>query len=605
VSGLTSGNYDIAYVPGQLTIDKAALTVTANHASKAYDGQAFTGGNGVTYSGLVNNETGSVLDGTLIYGGTSQGAVDAGNYGIDVSGLTSGNYDIAYVSGQLTIDKAALTVTANDASKTYDGQAFSGGNGVTYTGLVNNETSSVLDGTLAYGGTAQGAVNAGSYAIDVSGLTSGNYDIAYLSGQLTIDKAALTVTANDAIKTYDGQAFTGGNGVTYSGLVNNETSSVLGGTLTYGGTSQGAVNAGSYDIDVSGLTSGNYDIAYVPGQLTIDKAALTVTANDAAKTYDGQAFTGGNGVTYSGLVNNETGSVLGGSLTYGGTSQGAVDAGSYGIDVSGLTSGNYDISFASGQLTIDKAALTVAANDASKTYDGQAFTGGNGVTYSGLVNNETSSVLGGTLTYGGTSQGAVNAGSYAIDVSGLTSGNYDIAYVPGQLTIDKAALTVAANDASKTYDGLAFIGGNGVTYSGLVNNETSSVLGGPLTYGGTSQGAVNAGSYAIDVSGLTSGNYNIAYVPGQLTIDKAALTVMANDAAKTYDGLAFTGGNGVTYSGLVNNETSSVLDGTLTYGGTSQGAINAGNYAIDVSGLTSGNYDIAYAPGQLMVTAAP
>ena len=162
-----------------------------------------------------------------------------------------------------------------------------------------------------------------------------------------------------------------------------------------------------------------------------------------------------------------------------------------------------------------------------------------------------------------------------------------------------------ANDAAKTYDGLAFTGGNGVTYSGLVNNETSSVLGGTLTYGGTSQGAVNAGSYAIDVSGLTSGNYNIAYVPGQLTIDKAALTVMANDAAKTYDGLAFTGGNGVTYSGLVNNETSSVLDGTLTYGGTSQGAINAGNYAIDVSGLTSGNYDIAYVPGQLMVTAAP
>ena len=612
VSGLYSPSqqgYDISVQSGSLTINKAALTVTANDAVKTYgDTVTFTGTEFIS-SGLKNGETIGRVSLTST-GAEATANVSASPYVIDVSNASEGtfnaaNYDISYVTGALTVDKAALTVTANDASKTYDGQVFSGGNGVTYSGLVNNETSSVLGGTLTYGGSSQGAVNAGSYAIDVSGLTSGNYDIAYVPGQLTIGKAGLTVTANDASKTYDGLAFIGGNGVTYSGLVNNETSSVLDGTLTYGGTSQAAVNAGDYVIDVSGLTSGNYNIAYVPGQLTIDKAALTVAANDASKTYDGQAFTGGNGVTYSGLVNNETGSVLGGSLTYGGTSQGAVDAGSYGIDVSGLTSGNYDVSYVPGQLTIDKAALTVMANDAAKTYDGLAFTGGNGVTYSGLVNNETSSVLGGTLTYGGTSQGAVNAGSYAIDVSGLTSGNYNIAYVPGQLTIDKAALTVMANDAAKTYDGLAFTGGNGVTYSGLVNNETSSVLGGTLTYGGTSQGAVNAGSYAIDVSGLTSGNYNIAYVPGQLTIDKAALTVMANDAAKTYDGLAFTGGNGVTYSGLVNNETSSVLGGTLTYGGTSQGAVNAGSYAIDVSGLTSGNYDIAYAPGQLMVTAAP
>jgi filamentous hemagglutinin family protein len=582
------------------------LTITGGSGSKTYDGSATSTNVGtLTYSDA--NYDASLISG-MAQAYYKTNSANAGTYnGLTLTGLYSSQqgYDISTQPGSLTINKAALTVTANDAAKTYDGQAFTGGNGVTYSGLVNNETSSVLGGTLTYGGTSQGVVNAGSYDIDVSGLTSGNYDIAYVPGQLTIDKAVLTVIANDASKTYDGQAFTGGNGVTYSGLVNNETSSVLGGTLSYGGTAQGAVNAGSYAIDVSGLTSGNYDIAYVPGQLTIDKAALTVTANDATKTYDGLAFAGGNGVTYSGLVNNETSSVLDGTLTYGGTSQGAVNAGSYAIDVSGLTSGNYDIAYVPGQLTLDKAALTVTANDAAKTYDGLAFTGGNGVTYSGLVNNETSSVLGGTLTYGGTAQGAVNAGSYAIDVSGLTSGNYDIAYVSGQLTIDKAALTVTANDAAKTYDGQAFSGGNGVTYSGFVNNETSSVLDGTLTYGGTSQGAVDAGSYGIDVSGLTSGNYDIAYVPGQLTIDKAALTVTANDAAKAYDGQAFAGGNGVTYSGLVNNETSAVLGGTLTYGGTSQGAIDVGNFAIDVSGLTSGNYDIAYVSGELIVTAAP
>ncbi|WP_267901934.1 MBG domain-containing protein, partial [Celerinatantimonas diazotrophica] len=100
-------------------------------------------------------------------------------------------------------------------------------------------------------------------------------------------------------------------------------------------------------------------------------------------------------------------------------------------------------------------------------------------------------------------------------------------------------------------------------------------------------------------------NYTITYVPGKLTVDKAPLTVTANDASKTFNGLAYKGGNGVTYSGLVNNETGSVIGGTLTYGGSSQGAVNVGNYTIDVSGLTSGNYAISYVPGQLNVTAPP
>ncbi len=88
-----------------------------------------------------------------------------------------------------------------------------------------------------------------------------------------ISKASLSVTANDATKTYNGQAFSGGNGLSYSGFVNGETSTVLGGTLTYAGTAQGAVNAGTYSLTVSGLSSGNYDIAYLPGILTISPAA--------------------------------------------------------------------------------------------------------------------------------------------------------------------------------------------------------------------------------------------------------------------------------------------------------------------------------------------
>ncbi len=603
-SGLSSGNYDISYDSGTLTVGKASLTVTANDDAKTYDGLSYSGGNGVSYSGFVNGEDNSVLSGTLAYGGTAQGATDAGSYTITPSGLTSGNYAVTFANGTLTVDRASLTVTANDDAKTYDGLSYSGGNGVSYSGFVNGEDNSVLSGTLAYGGTAQGATDAGSYTITASGLTSGNYAVTFANGTLTVDRASLTVTANDDAKTYDGLSYSGGNGVSYSGFVNGQDSSVLSGTLAYGGTAQGATDAGSYTITASGLSSGNYDISYDSGTLTVGKASLTVTANDDAKTYDGLSYSGGNGVSYSGFVDGEDNSVLSGTLAYGGTAQGATDAGSYTITPSGLTSGNYAVTFDSGTLTVDRASLTVTANDDAKTYDGLSYSGGNGVSYSGFVDGEDSSVLGGTLSYGGTAQGATDAGSYTITPSGLTSGNYAVTFANGTLTVDRASLTVTANDDAKTYDGLSYSGGNGVSYSGFVNGEDNSVLSGTLAYGGTAQGATDAGTYTITASGLSSGNYAVTFANGTLTVGKASLTVTANDDAKTYDGLSYSGGNGVSYSGFVNGEDSSVLSGTVAYGGTAQGATDAGSYTITPSGLTSGNYAVTFANGTLTVDRA-
>ena len=58
-------------------------------------------------------------------------------------------------------------------------------------------------------------------------------------------------------------------------------------------------------------------------------------------------------------------------------------------------------------------------------------------------------------------------------------------------------------------------------------------------------------------------------------------------AGKTYDGVVWNGGNGVTYGGLAGGDTAAaVLSGTLTYGGTSQGATGIGIYAITPGGLS-------------------
>ena len=248
-------------------------------------------------------------------------------------GTGLGNYTITYVNGTLTVSPKALTITANNRSKTYGDTVTFAGTEFTTVGLVGSDT--VTSVTLTSAGAAASAAVAGSpYSIVPSaavGTGLGNYTITYVNGTLTVSPKALSITANADGKSYDGLAYTGGNGVVYSGFVNSENATVLGGSLAYGGTSQGAIDAGSYQITPSGLTSSNYTISFFDGTLTVDPAALTITANADAKSYDGLAYTGGNGVVYSGFVNSENATVLGGALAYGGTSQGAIDAGSYQI----------------------------------------------------------------------------------------------------------------------------------------------------------------------------------------------------------------------------------------------------------------------------------
>jgi hypothetical protein len=199
---------------------------------------------------------------------------------ITPSGLTSSNYDITYSNGALSVSKAPLTVTAAAATKTYDGQAYSGGNGVSYSGFVNSETSSVLGGSVSYSGTSQGAINAGSYVITPSGLTSSNYDITYSNGALSVSKAPLTVTANNASKTYGDANPT--LSTTVSGFVNGETLATSGvagtGAATTTATTSTGAGTATITASVGSLTASNYNFSnLINGTLTINKAPLTVT----------------------------------------------------------------------------------------------------------------------------------------------------------------------------------------------------------------------------------------------------------------------------------------------------------------------------------------
>ena len=237
---------------------------------------------------------------------------------------------------------------------------------------------------------------------------------------------------------------------------------------------------------------------------------------------------------------------------------------------------------------IDPALLTIAVSDARKTYDALAYTGGNGITVTGLVNGDTRASLTGTLVYGGSAQGAVNAGNYDLTASGLTNANYAITWTQGALSIDKALLTVAGLSTQATYTGL--VQHNGFTATGLLGSDSVTGVAG-LAFG------TNAGSYADNLSDATGsglGNYRITYTNSGLIVDPASLTLTytARGASSTYGGLLAGVSGSVTGAGFVNGEGLADLGGSAQWTTAATLGANAGSYAITGTGLTSSNYAI-------------
>lgn len=155
-----------------------------------------------------------------------------------------------------------LTITANDATKVYDGTGATGGNGVSFSAPPDAR----LLGSATY--SAAGATNVGTYALAVDGFYSGQqgYLITHAPGTLTITPKALAVVADDKSK----PAGAADPLLTFvaSGFVAGETSA----TALVGDLSRApGETAGDHAITQGTLAArnGNYAIAYTPGVLTI------------------------------------------------------------------------------------------------------------------------------------------------------------------------------------------------------------------------------------------------------------------------------------------------------------------------------------------------
>src|SRR2546425_306578 len=101
-----------------------------------------------------------------------------------------------------TVNKATLTVTADNQSKAYG--AANPSLTYSFSGFVNGDTASAVSGTPTLSTTATNSSAVGSYPITITAgtLAAVNYNFSLVNGTLTVNKATLTVTADNQSKAY-------------------------------------------------------------------------------------------------------------------------------------------------------------------------------------------------------------------------------------------------------------------------------------------------------------------------------------------------------------------------------------------------------------------
>jgi hypothetical protein len=107
-------------------------------------------------------------------------------------------YDIATATTFITVNMAALSITADDKSRD-QGQS----NPVltaTYAGFVNGDTEASLTSPPNLSTTADVNSGVGDYPITVSGAVTANYNITYVDGVLTVESAAVLAAKDDSFR---------------------------------------------------------------------------------------------------------------------------------------------------------------------------------------------------------------------------------------------------------------------------------------------------------------------------------------------------------------------------------------------------------------------
>ena len=471
------------------------------------------------------------------------------------------------------------------------------------SGAIYNLSNASVTGAAVYSSGAPTATSAAgnysfSYAsgLSLSGSGASNYSLLpYTTAtSWTVNPKALTISGTTASnKVYDGSTAATLSGGILSGLVNGDTLT-LNQAGSFASKNVGNNIAVTASDSLSGAAASNYTIGQPTGLVAnITAKALTVAGETAqGKVYDGTTAAVLSGGALSGVVSGDSVSLTEAGI-FASKNAGNAIAVTASDSLSGSAASNYTLTQPSGiTANITPASLTVTANNDAKFVTQLDASGYNGVSYSGFVNGETNSVLGGTLAIARTNSGTNSAGTYTgvLVPSGLSSGNYSIAYVSGNYTIVPAnellvktvnASTVYGSAASLAAPTVQYLNSNGSTIHTL---SQTSASGNTYTYsdgsGGTvsftlgatgatsTSGTLVVGNYAISASNVSQTGSNFSGTPvyvGNLAVTQKGLAVGTGGVSKVYDGTTAISNAPLGLTGLVTGDAVTV-NGTGSFG---------------------------------------
>ncbi|HET8730257.1 MAG TPA: YDG domain-containing protein, partial [Moraxellaceae bacterium] len=578
-------------------------TITGLKVNRDPDDEGFFG---VLQSGSAVRDVGLVAA-SILGAGSYYGAIAGASSGtlsnvfstgvVNASGLLSSNVGGLVGMNQGTISNSWSSATVTAASSVAGGLAGWNNNG-TINGSFASGAVSLVTGVEAGGlvGLNNGTI-ANTYAV---GAVSG--PAAYVGGLVGLQTLGQISNsyATGAVSTLSlniGGLLGGLSGGTVTGSFWDTVTSGL--LTSFGGlglTDTQIRQASSFTgwslstVGGGGSTWRIYDGSTMP-LLTGLLTPITVTPTFTT-VYN--AATQGNTGTLTYSVSPDLTQILGAPV-YAGTGQ---NAGTYALNVSGLYSSQlgYDIAYATGTLTINKATLTLTAATNSKTYDGltsaAAAVGVSGLQGTDSISGLTESYLSKNVLGTNGSTLAVNGGYLLSDGNGGL--NYTVVTNTALGTITPATLTLNAVTNTKVYDGgtsaAGVVGVSGLLGTDSISGLTESYLSKNVLGTNGSTLAVNGGYLLNDGNGGL--NYTVLTNTALGTITPATLTLSASGNTKVYDGgTSATGVVGV--SGLLGTDAISGL--TESY--VSKNVLGTNGSTLTVNGgylLNDGNGGLNY-----------
>jgi len=560
----------------------------------------------------------------------------------DNGGLAT-NYTL--VGGNRTVDitRADVTVTTSDVVKTYNGTLSVAGATVAPVAIVLAGSNTQMFGsdTLSGGSYAFTDANAssGDRTVTVAGVTvndgnnGGNYNVTYVSNLTsTINKAAITVSTSDVIKTYDATTTALGTpvvtvGSLFTNVSNaNMADTLSGGTYAFvgenvsraGGVSSGAVLSDKVVI-ASGVTvndgnnGGNYIVTYADNiTSTINPYAISLTGS---RVYDGTTEVNSDIFSLSQRVGQETlgltgaGTISNAHVTLSGTTPQSQLLGSVGTlaltDGTGLAI-NYTLTGGTHNVTVNQRPLTLNAVVPNKIYDGNTAIQVTSLTLGNQVAGEALSLVYNPFANFVDKAAGENKGVTIVNVLAQTTPSArstDYVTLPttyeATATIFKKDITVVGVVATdKIYDGTTtnIINTSVSALAGLIQGDQISISSMTGTFSNKNVGTdIPVIGSEVTFTGPDAGNYNLIQPTGlKANILPRTLIASATGISRQYDG---------TTNAQVNISDNRVAGDIITYdysGSFLDENIGTNKFiAVQINRLTGadgGNYTLAANP---------